>query len=355
VRHPALTPAQLLDQQMDLMVRLERLDSPVRATIKETLGDRYTSLTMNSNEVVRAADAMAENLNLTIKTSEAFYVTKDLSAELQRRADDESYMPQIRQFDRAEAPTLTGFVYIEGGLPIRELRGRTELAHWLIWGPATASDPRDRKPYPVIAFWMFNDTLEPDEVAQDMEPGMLDGLKPLVGRFLFQGADVLTERQRLGPMRREISQESLDQLRTGDKHRRDYGEVPPIPERAEDVWFTNSSRYLVALWDLLNEEVGVVSHGDARLDRAVVRRAKRMNLPGRVTVVKLRRAKYVDTDYLGERHVDWSHRWLVRGHWRNQACGPGRTQRQRIWIPSHIKGPEDKPLVQSEKVYRLDR
>lgn len=33
-------------------------------------------------------------------------------------------------------------------------------------------------------------------------------------------------------------------------------------------------------------------------------------------------------------------RFTVRGHWRNQACGPGRTQRKRIWIDPHWKGPK---------------
>lgn len=33
-------------------------------------------------------------------------------------------------------------------------------------------------------------------------------------------------------------------------------------------------------------------------------------------------------------------RFTVRGHWRNQAYGPGRAQRKRIWIQPHWKGPE---------------
>jgi hypothetical protein len=33
-------------------------------------------------------------------------------------------------------------------------------------------------------------------------------------------------------------------------------------------------------------------------------------------------------------------RFLVRGHWRNQACGPGRTERRRTWIEPHYRGPE---------------
>ena len=33
-------------------------------------------------------------------------------------------------------------------------------------------------------------------------------------------------------------------------------------------------------------------------------------------------------------------RWLVRGHYRQQAYGPGRSQRKRVWIEPFWKGPE---------------
>jgi len=33
-------------------------------------------------------------------------------------------------------------------------------------------------------------------------------------------------------------------------------------------------------------------------------------------------------------------RFTVRGHWRNQPCGPGRKERKRIFIEPHWKGPE---------------
>lgn len=44
------------------------------------------------------------------------------------------------------------------------------------------------------------------------------------------------------------------------------------------------------------------------------------------------------------------HRWTVRGHWRNQPCGPGRRYRRRIWVPEHEAGPPDKPLRKSPTV-----
>lgn len=43
----------------------------------------------------------------------------------------------------------------------------------------------------------------------------------------------------------------------------------------------------------------------------------------------------------GERKGPPRFQWIVRGHWRNQVHGPGRTGRKRIWIQPYWKGPED--------------
>jgi len=45
-------------------------------------------------------------------------------------------------------------------------------------------------------------------------------------------------------------------------------------------------------------------------------------------------------------------RFLVSGHWRQQACGPGRTLRKPRYINAFLKGPEDAPLLDpSDRVY----
>lgn len=51
----------------------------------------------------------------------------------------------------------------------------------------------------------------------------------------------------------------------------------------------------------------------------------------------------------GSRH-GYSHRFIVRGFWRNQAYGKNHGLRRRQWIPPFIKGPADKPLVAKETV-----
>lgn len=44
-------------------------------------------------------------------------------------------------------------------------------------------------------------------------------------------------------------------------------------------------------------------------------------------------------------HWQLGYRIQVRGHWRQQACGPGRSLRQNIWIQPHWKGPDTAQLV----------
>lgn len=88
--------------------------------------------------------------------------------------------------------------------------------------------------------------------------------------------------------------------------------------------------------------------------RQFARRAKRVGLPQRVNVIKLRRINR-NEHAIGESKVEWSHRWFVRGHWHTYYYGPGRSLTKRIWLSPYIKGPEHLPLAVTEKVYALVR
>lgn len=46
----------------------------------------------------------------------------------------------------------------------------------------------------------------------------------------------------------------------------------------------------------------------------------------------------------------YSHRWIVSGHFRNQAVGQNWSEHRVIWIPPYVAGPAGKPLVIKEKV-----
>jgi hypothetical protein len=51
----------------------------------------------------------------------------------------------------------------------------------------------------------------------------------------------------------------------------------------------------------------------------------------------------------------WSHRWLVDGHWRLQPCGPQHKDRRLTWINPFVKGPDDKPFKAKQTIYEVRR
>jgi hypothetical protein len=113
----------------------------------------------------------------------------------------------------------------------------------------------------------------------------------------------------------------------------------------------NPLRDIYATLALMGQTVTTVSDGD--ITPPVARRMGKKKIPARVVVIRLRRS--AGSRQPGETMVEWAHRWVVRGHWRKQPCGPNYSEIKVIYIAPFIKGPEDRPLIISEKVYDLRR
>lgn len=128
--------------------------------------------------------------------------------------------------------------------------------------------------------------------------------------------------------------------------------VPADEEAGRGVESGDEDRgRLLATW-LLSTQSNVSTVENMHADRATRRRCQRAGLPSTVRVVNLRRPKsHSNGD--GSTTVDWSHRWIVSGHWRNQPYGPQRSLRRPVWIAPHIKGPEDAPLIEKTVVKAL--
>lgn len=92
-------------------------------------------------------------------------------------------------------------------------------------------------------------------------------------------------------------------------------------------------------------------------DRAARRRWDReMRAPSTLRVVTLRRGIEHETDPEERevRDVEWSHRWLVTGHWR-RIWDAKRQRFRHVWVRGYVKGPKDKPLVLKDQAYKLVR
>jgi len=115
----------------------------------------------------------------------------------------------------------------------------------------------------------------------------------------------------------------------------------------------NLQRPIQCLWRLLSQTI--TTKAGEMPSRAFRRRAERAKFPHRrVTVVTLRRPNQHEPS--GEHTtVEWTHRWIVAGHWRNQPY-PSLGISRQIWISPFVKGPDDLPLVMpKERVFQLVR
>ncbi|WP_031171592.1 hypothetical protein [Streptosporangium roseum] len=132
--------------------------------------------------------------------------------------------------------------------------------------------------------------------------------------------------------------------------------VAPVtadPYPAEEI--DNDSRTvlttLATTW-LLMQQPKMVDRSRVEVDRSTRSGYGRAGRPQpEVTLVDLRRL-YVPN--VAEQSAPagriYSRRWVVRGHWRNQAHGPDRALRRQTWVPNYIKGPDGAPLIVTDHV-----
>ncbi|MET7944242.1 hypothetical protein [Streptomyces sp. NPDC005302] len=112
-------------------------------------------------------------------------------------------------------------------------------------------------------------------------------------------------------------------------------------------------RTIRAMWLLMQQPLA--EDTEVQPDRAVRKRLRRAgHEPAPVRVIELRRPKTSSSPSDSETSREYHHRWITRGHWRQQ-WHPKRQVHRPVWIAPHIKGPEGAPLIGGEKVYALKR
>jgi hypothetical protein len=353
---------EMLDHKADLMVRLA---SPTvyaawRGQVEADI--RWTGLpdpsypTFRQQQMNRAnAAAIITTLRYDLPEAECFHVNQDMTTLVRYVA---TQLDETDRFRRLMLPTRSGIARFEGGIPWIDVRGKQMRLSWVVWGPILAGTSRHDvgEPAEWTHFWLFNDHFdEPDEIAAELYADCarrdgqrgVDWARHTFGRWGFMGGEYLAEGERLGPPLREPDEEKAAEVLAD-------GDVPHA--------YMNPRRLLCALWLLLGQTV--TSTVPADIDRARRKRAGRAQIPARVTVVQLRNIESRRGE--GESLVEWSHRWVVRGHPAWRACGPNHPLaepypddptrfRCRVWIAPFQKGPADKPLVVTEKVYALHR
>lgn len=110
------------------------------------------------------------------------------------------------------------------------------------------------------------------------------------------------------------------------------------------------AQMLGSTWLMMRQRIATLDHVTGHPGGQAPQRGQAQRGPEDVQLVELRRPEPRESDAVEPRRVDWSHQWIVSGHWCQQPVGPGRALREPRWIAPYVKGPADKPLAEKERV-----
>lgn len=258
----------------------------------------------------------------------AFYCDDEMSAVIQQAA---SSMDSSDFTDPTLMPSKNGFCYFTGGIRISE----NMKIHGLSW---TTHDNG------TTYIYGFNDRL--------IEP---DGSEKSWDEYLkTKGVSYLTHQSRW-IYRMSTTYEADEQLSTVSPEHMER--MTGIADKAGIGTINLNPRQIFhALLLMLNQEPEVIELSKAEATKKKAVRLAAKNLPSDITVINMRyRYKRAEGTTASGESYDYSHRWVVNGFWRWQPYKDKNKEwkRKRIWINPYIKGPADKPLHITEKVYAL--
>jgi hypothetical protein len=131
----------------------------------------------------------------------------------------------------------------------------------------------------------------------------------------------------------------------------DFGTIPPADDTMKQS-ILEDRQLLATFWALASQKI-VIETRERPYSRQVQRQAERKGhvLP-EIRVIRLREPTGHGSSSGSGR--EYSHRWIVGSHWRNQWYAKDQTHRPKL-IEAYTKGPADKPLVVRETVRALVR
>lgn len=130
-------------------------------------------------------------------------------------------------------------------------------------------------------------------------------------------------------------------------------EFTPGMQELADQQMGNILHVIGASWLLMQQPTIATMRRAKPTGRGAARKPKKIDT---VQVIDLRRlaTNRLDGHDSESEGREYRHRWLVRGHWRQQRVGPGRKYVKPVYVAPHIKGPDGAPL-KTERVHAWRR
>lgn len=287
---------------------------------------------------IQYADALGENIADSIarhlNSCETYYVTEDMMGLMMHAGESVPHTP----FEPDDPPTPSGFVLLPHPVVTRDVHDLRISARAFAWWPTMVTVKNELNPafdttQQAIMFcmWTNKNDYEYDDYCKQAHERPQEFMRlPRYGVVHWQPVEWGSDWYRDPGMGRDMMTTELGFSNVMD-------------------WLA----FLKTFFLLVKQRVVTMERG---YNRGASRAWKRAGLilpeDSAVQVITLRKSRPLsehEIDGEGEKR-EYSHRFVVGGHWRNQWY-PSKQRHEPVYIYEYIKGPEDKPIVYKDKVF----
>jgi len=250
--------------------------------------------------------------------ADTIYVTTDMMHILLQAAHD---LPDDVVFDSHVLLSKRGFVLFEEPIEGIDRHGKTVVLHALLWElDRVAANEKQPDGSEVIMLYFMTDPMDfTDEANKEYFRLSTDHSFPIPPLLLAHIYPAFVGH-----------------------------ELPVVSEVGTEI-VVGLCKLFVAMQIIAQQKIGAPIKLDP--DRASRKRYHRewgKDAPDRIiTLITLRRKSIKKDDHEPQK-VEWSRRWVVQGFWRRQWY-PKSQRHDWKYIHEYIKGPEDKPLIITER------
>lgn len=280
-----------------------------------------------------------------------YYITPEMMALNLHAGESVPNSP----FTEDEPPTPSGFVLLPEPLVTRDVHGKRMATRAFAWWKTivrmrvdTSDVPEIHTPTLMYALFANKNDYEYSDYDYDLFTNHKEHWlafptwSMIHWQFItFDGSWAETE---LGGVRVQVKPKEHD--------------ADDIPGQQMFSWMA----FLKSFFQLVKQEVAVLQ--PQALDRSHWRRLKGTGIMpeyGDLRIVTLRRLRpHNDHEEGLGNEVEWSHRWIVSGHWANayhpscdkcQTLGHACKTHPAVYKQPYEKGPENKPLIIKDRVF----
>lgn len=279
------------------------------------LTDKVDAKKRTEDEAVAELESIMYSFVQTLYRGDTIYVTEDIQHVLMQAAQD---LPEDVCFDTHTLISPIGFCMFEEPMYGEDRSGRKMGIHALAWQLHKFMQRDGELGDAILLYFLTDPDDMNDEINQEITPLLRE----------FEGY--------VPPLAISHWYPAIDGKR--------------IPQPTEEIGSTlipDLLKLFVSMQLLAQQRIGEPMkiaperHARKRFMRDYPELPERL-----ITLITLRR-KSAKREENGE-PVPWTRRWIVRGHWRRQWY-PSLKKHDWKYIYEYIKGPEDKPLVITER------